>query len=335
MNADQKEYFKLYKITAEAVKAVNADLKVGGPAICGGADYWIKDFLNFCSENNVPVDFVSRHAYTAAMPERTPHLVYQGLFPIDYMLNELKTVRKMIDESPFPHLPFYITEWNSSYNPLNPVHDTALNAAYLARAISECGDYVDIFSYWTFSDVFEECDVPRAQFHGGFGLIALNGIVKPTGHMFSFFAKLGEEQLYRDENIIVTRCPDGSIALVAWNPILEKRSEEDCVRNIEINIPVSYNNVFVTTHLVDEGHGNAWTAWNQMGRPRYPDKSQIGILKKASVPEFGCYRASAQNGILKIQLTLGRNGVCLAEASELVDETGTYLGLDDSRIMGY
>jgi xylan 1,4-beta-xylosidase len=189
-NADKAEYFKLYKVTAQAVKSVNPNLKVGGPAICGGADHWITDFLQFCHEENLPLDFLSRHAYTSRQPEVTPHFFYQELHENTYMLDEFKQVREMIKQSPFPNLPFHITEYNTSWHPLNPVHDTVLNAAYLCRILSEGADYVDSFSYWTFSDVFEEWDVPRSQFHGGFGLIALNGIPKPTFYAFKFFKSM-------------------------------------------------------------------------------------------------------------------------------------------------
>lgn len=65
----------------------------------------------------------------------------------------------------------HITEFNTSYMPTNPMHDTAYNAAYLAPVLAAGGDLVDSFSYWTFCDVFEELDVPTSFFHGGFGLL--------------------------------------------------------------------------------------------------------------------------------------------------------------------
>ena len=65
----------------------------------------------------------------------------------------------------------HITEFNTSYRPDNPIHDTACNAAYLAPVLAGGGDLVDSFSYWTFSDVFEEAGVPTSLFHGGFGLL--------------------------------------------------------------------------------------------------------------------------------------------------------------------
>jgi len=52
----QEEYFKLYKYTAEAIKSVNPEYRVGGPATAGAA--WESELIDFCVKNNVPLDFI-------------------------------------------------------------------------------------------------------------------------------------------------------------------------------------------------------------------------------------------------------------------------------------
>jgi xylan 1,4-beta-xylosidase len=99
---------------------------------------------------------------------------------------QLSEARRRVRQSPSPDLPLHITEYNTAYTSFTPIHDTALNAAYLGRLLREGGEVVDSFSYRTFSDVLEEMDVPRSQFHGGFGLVAFGGIRKPTFHLFAF-----------------------------------------------------------------------------------------------------------------------------------------------------
>ncbi len=333
-DADQAEYFKLYKVTALAIKEIHEGLQVGGPAICGGADYWIKDFLEFCHRENAPVDFLSRHLYSSKQPKMQTHeLVYQDLTEPEDMLKELKTVRNMIDISPFPQLPFHITEYNTSYTPLNPVHDTCLNAAYLARIISEAGDIVDSFSYWTFSDVFEELDVPRAQFHGGFGLVALNNIPKPTFHMFSFFEKMGREILYRDESMLVTRKSDGTVSITAWNPVMEKGDTFD--KEIAIELSLKDGEYFINRKTVNEQYGNPWRVWVQMGRPRFPGKKAVDILKEAALPLVSYTRLSSAGNKLLLEFTLSKNEVTFFEISSIKEESETYYRLDDSMIPGY
>lgn len=333
-DADKAEYFKLYQVTASAIKEVNGNIEVGGPAICGGSDEWITEFLDFCDQKSVPVDFVSRHAYTSKSPSKiTPDYYYQELAENTKMLNEFEEVRKLIQSSPFPELPFHITEYNTSYSPINPVHDTVFNAAYLARILSEGGDHVDSFSYWTFSDVFEERDVPRSQFHGGFGLIGVNGVLKPTFHLFAFFNQLGEQQLYRDESALVTRKGDGTIALVAWNPVTEKGTGFD--KHLSFDLPVNGERFFIKRQTVDEEHANPWKAWKEMGRPRFPGKKLVEDLHQIARPLVRTSTGQSENNRLQLDIKLTKNEVTLVELTPIKDETATYPDLDDSLITSY
>ncbi len=55
---------------------------------------------------------------------------------------------------------------------------------YLADTIRQCDGLVDVLSYWTFSDVFEEQGVVKQPFYGGYGLIAEDGLSKPAFNAF-------------------------------------------------------------------------------------------------------------------------------------------------------
>lgn len=335
-DADKEEYFKLYQVTAEAVKGVHPHLKVGGPAICGGSDHWITDFLDFCKTENAPVDFISRHAYTSKPPKKkTNEYYYQDLQSNQDMLDQFQTVKEMILDSDYPDLPFHITEYNTSYSPINPIHDTTLNAAYLAKILSQGGDYVDSFSYWTFSDVFEEFDIPRAQFHGGFGLMALNHIRKPTYHLFSFFNKLGRTMLYRDDNLIVTKKDDGTIVLVAWNLVMEKGEGWNRELSIQIPFNIDCDQAFVHRRSIDENHANPWKAWIQLGRPRFPSKKVVQLLQEVARPFIRTDKKNISEDLITIDLSLTKNEVTVLEISPVKDETGTYEGLDDSLLTSY
>jgi xylan 1,4-beta-xylosidase len=57
----RNDYFHLYEITVRAIKEIDPALKVGGPATSGSK--WIPEFVSFCRENDVPLDFVSTHQY--------------------------------------------------------------------------------------------------------------------------------------------------------------------------------------------------------------------------------------------------------------------------------
>src|SRR5699024_8266138 len=63
----KEDYFNFYLETANAVKSISQNLKVGGPSITHEnihKDTWLDDFVTFCKENKVPLDFVTIHIYT-------------------------------------------------------------------------------------------------------------------------------------------------------------------------------------------------------------------------------------------------------------------------------
>ena len=161
-NADMQEYFKLFHRTFDAIKEVNPGFRVGGPAVCGGTDEkWIQAFMEYCHENHIPVDFVTRHHYTIDPPECIGHYAYSELMKAEDGFANLKTTRDIIDSFPeYKGLQIHITEFNSSYTPQGVIHDTNLNAALIAQQLSRLGDVNESYSYWTFGDVFEEMGVP-------------------------------------------------------------------------------------------------------------------------------------------------------------------------------
>ena len=60
-SSDQATYFELYKHTVQAIKSVDPRIEVGGPSTALTA--WIPEFLAYCQQNQLPVDFVSTHIY--------------------------------------------------------------------------------------------------------------------------------------------------------------------------------------------------------------------------------------------------------------------------------
>src|SRR3954453_2244981 len=59
--ADKQAYFELYENSARTIKAIDPQLRVGGPATAGAA--WVPELLDFAAARHVPVDFVTTHTY--------------------------------------------------------------------------------------------------------------------------------------------------------------------------------------------------------------------------------------------------------------------------------
>ncbi len=333
-DADQQAYFKLYEVSVKMLKSIDSRIQVGGPAICGGSDHWIDAFLSFVKEKNLPIDNFTRHLYTAEPPvKQHSEFLYHFLSPMQKPIDELDSVRKQIDSNGFSHIPLHITEFNTSYNPRCLVHDSAFNAAYLARLLAEAGKYTTLMSFWTFCDVFEEADIPRALFHGGFGLIGRWGIKKPTFYLFEFFNKLSSTIIHQDESSIASLHDDGSITLIAWNPCPKDTTTLTITKNISLKW--DKESALAVRQRINEDFCNPWKIWKEAGRPLNPGKKLIDCLKKTAVPYIETAVIASNSHTLSVSLSLTKNEVSCVEISAFKDESDNYLGLDDNYVDGY
>ncbi|MGW2519017.1 GH39 family glycosyl hydrolase [Streptomyces sp. NPDC001617] len=331
--ADEQAYHRLYEVTAHAVKEVDAELPVGGPAISPGADEWLERFAEFAELRDVPVDFVSKHAYTSGPAQHVPFGVHQTLAPAARLLEQFASPRERLKDTRLADLPVHITEFNSSYRPDNPIHDTAFHAAYLAPVLAAGGDHADSFSYWTFSDMFEEAGVPTALFHGGFGLLTHRQVKKPTYHLYAFMARMGEELLARGDDHLVTRHRDGRVAVLAWAPVDASGETPGPERHaVRLSVPMRAGEAFVRRSTVDEEHGNARTAWQRMGSPRSPRPHQLDVLHEAAEPARRHERLPVEEGRVALNLALTRHEITLVEISRVEEESPEWW--DERRLLG-
>lgn len=318
--ADMQEYFRLYEVSSKAVKECDTRLRVGGPAICGVDDErWLRLFLAFCSEHKTPLDFVTRHAYATEMPVREGHYDYQKLRSQEVFLSELRTSRDIIDSfSEYAGMEMHITEFNTSYTPLNPIHDTNLNAAYVAGLLSVMGDVCASYSYWTFGDVFEEAGVAYTPFSGSFGLLANGMIPKPTYYTFLFFQKLQGQAVARGKQYVVTRDGEGNLRGICWNPVEESHREE---LTLSLRFEMENGEYLLVTKLVDENTCNPLKDWINLGTPANPSKEQLELLRECSRPYITTKAIMVQEQTAEIQIILSDNGICYFELKKITRNT--------------
>ncbi len=290
-------------------------------------------------ERSVPIDFVSRHAYSSGPAQHVPFGVHQTLAPAATLLDQFARPRQQLQGTALADLPVHITEFNSSYRPDNPIHDTAFHAAYLAPVVAAGGDLVDSFSYWTFSDMFEEAGVPTSLFHGGFGLLTHRQIKKPAYHLYAFMARMGQQVLARGSDHLVTRHPDGRVTVLAWAPVdvaSAQLSGSGTDRHmLRFSVPICggvAGTAFVQRSSVHEEAGNAWAAWSRMGRPRSPRPGQLDALREQAEPARSHQSLPIAGGRIDLDLTLARHEVTLLEITAVTDETPPWW--DESRLLG-
>ena len=303
--ADMEEYFKLFKETFLAIKELDDRFMVGGPAICGVRDAeWIKAFLDFCKKEDLHPDRITRHHYCVEFPERVGHYDYSKLEDSEMRFENLQSTRDIVDSyEEFAGTPIHLTEFSTSYTPKGVIHDTNINAAYLARQLSRLGDVNEAYSYWTFGDVFEEQGVPDSLFHGGFGMVAAGNIPKPSFWTFYFYKQLklfGENCVYRDDDAVVVK-NDKGYAGILWNI-----DGDDT--DVQLSFELPEGEYTLITKTVDEECCNPLKVWHDMGEPAYPSKDETELIRSSAYPLVQSGVVSSAGGA-KTDICVRKNGV--------------------------
>lgn len=325
----KSQYFELYRVSVNVIKALDSELRVGGPSTsnfvpdarfdgeledvsqhqvvleAGDLDaldwrpVWVEEFLGWCAAEKLPVDFISCHPYPTdwALDEHGQgEKLTRG---VDATPRDLKLLRQIIDGSDFPNAEIHLTEWSSSSSPRDFTHDFLQAATYVAKANLESIGTVESLSYWTFTDIFEEGGAGDTIFHGGFGMINVQGIVKPTFHAYRFLGALGDELLSQTSAGVVTRFSDsGKISALALHypeemPLSVPASFDSrdkafetlalgSTKPLQIEISGMKPGASVIIETLDQDHGNALGAWAAIGMPETPNREQTEWLREVS-----------------------------------------------------
>jgi len=150
---------------------------------------------------------------------------------------------------------------------------------WLADTIRQCDGLVDILSYWTFSDVFEEQGVVKQPFYGGYGLIANGGIPKPSFNAFKLLHNLGQQRLsINSQSALVTKRPDGTVVIAVCN--LCDAEESGTSEQIRFKLPGLMGMPYARVYSLDSAHGSTLRRYSEMGKPAYPTAKELWELRQ-------------------------------------------------------
>lgn len=324
-DADQQAYFALYENSVRAIKAADSQLRVGGPSTAGAA--WVPELLEFAARRNVPVDFVSTHAYGVDggfLDEKGQDDNKLSTDP-DSIVGDVRRVREQIEASKFPGLPLFFTEWSSSYSPRDPVHDSYISAAYILSKLKATRAYAQGMSYWTYSDLFEEPGPPPTPFHGGFGLMNREGIRKPAWFAYKYLNLLRGPEVPLEDAQALAAVEGKRVGLLVWDwaqpeqavsnrPFFTKVLPATAAAPVAVEFagvaPGSYR---LTVRRTGFRTNDAQTRYLEMGSPAALSAAQLKELQGLTRdrPETARTVEIGPDGSVSLPVTMSTNDVVL------------------------
>jgi xylan 1,4-beta-xylosidase len=323
--ADQKAYFDLYVTTANAIKAIDPALRVGGPATATAA--WVPEFLRHAKDHGAAVDFVATHSYgvDGGFLDETGKDDTKLSENPDAIVGDVRNVRKQIDASPFPGLPLYFTEWSASYSPRDLVHDSYVSAPYILTKLKACQGLLQGMSYWTFSDLFEETGVPDVAFHGGFGLQTIDGIRKPSWFAYKYLNAIRGAAIPSSDGQVWAARDGDTVAALVWDfqqphqPVSNRTFYGRLLPNapaapVALSVsglkPGRYR---LRVQRTGYRRNDAYSAWIAMGKPGKLSPQQAAGLNGLTrdLPETERTVTVDAKGTASLDLTMHSNDIAL------------------------
>ena len=252
-----EDYFEIYKHAAPAIVGGNPDLKVGGPV--SAINTWHDAFGNFVTQNNLPWDFVSCHAYG------TPGWQFSTIHDVLNKYNRKDTEILMTEFAPYGTGEAI---WNDG-----PV-EKAEHAMRFFNVVPEFLSTIDL-SYVTWAQYIDVVDGNGNTLVGGDKMGLLDGSTGKRKAIFNAFKLYGWMPLQRAALNTNTSLQglaskdDNCVCVVLWN-----NSTRTMPLSLSLNdIPFSKGTVEV--YRIDESHNSWYETHRDNLSPEYTEEINI------------------------------------------------------------
>jgi len=284
-----EQYFELYDHTAAGVRAALPAGRVGGPVNSQPIELTANSMIGQKFLQHVTTD----NYLTPGQPGVLDFFASHSWSFIDGSVNGYFQGLDLLDSFNLKNIPIAITEYGPTYefNLRDEPQEMDQGAAF---AVNTYADIVQrctkdqrrlplAYSWWVLSDIFDE-DIYREDdpFIGCMGLTSRENIHKPVYNAYKFLAQMGTQQVALSVTGaagvggMAARTPDGGIQVILYNAqnpgqgpfdktyyqVTEAHSIGVTVSGLDPAFPYD-----VTAYHVDHTAGNAYTVWQDLGRP--------------------------------------------------------------------
>jgi xylan 1,4-beta-xylosidase len=160
--------------------------------------------------------------------------------------------------------------------------------------MKQVGNAANSMSYWVFTDIFEEPGPRFEPFHGGFGMLTIQGINKPVFYAYQFLNRLGNIELAnKDSASWVCKDSSGNIQALAWdftNTLPDSVNDQQYyIRDLpskskgklKINIAkVPAGKYALEVYKVGYRSNDAYSTYLSMGKPQQLNPQEVQQIKK-------------------------------------------------------
>jgi xylan 1,4-beta-xylosidase len=316
------DFHRLWQTTHRAIKSVDARLRVGGPSAARGE--WIDELLAFAADHDCTPDYLTTHVYNNDSPAGQALAPFDGAQveknnrSADQAAQLMRATRARVDRAGFRG-ELHWNEWGRSFHGIDTRREHPSEAAFIARLLGDVSQEADAFAYWCVSDIYDQVGFGREAFHGGYGLLSLQGLRKPAYHAFQLLSRLGTarvaatgEGLDTFRHAIVTAPVAGRA-----HALIYAYDHADTPATVSLAVAVDLPPGATPTALyrVDSTENNVLTRWRSLGSPAYLSREQTRDLAAvdALTPSTSPLRLESTDNRRTAHFTMESPGLALLE----------------------
>jgi xylan 1,4-beta-xylosidase len=276
---DMEDFFQLWKSTHKVIKKVDPNFRIGGPSTARAE--WIQEFFDFTKKNNCETDYLICHIYNndseyaALSPFAGPQSDKINRSP-NFLSGVVKGVKELANANNF-NGEIHWNEWGRSWFPYDPIRESANEAAFIVKSMSEISQYADYFAYWCLSDIYNQAGYGAETFHGNYGMLNLQGLKKPSYLAHQLLNQLGTQQIsieaetnFEHTGAIATENEkELKILLYAYDNEFSPDTSNTGLIKSRILLPKKISKQNISLTRISQTENNIVTKWNEAGSPDY------------------------------------------------------------------
>ena len=313
----REEFFQLWDATHRAFKTVDPELRLGGPSTARAE--WIPEFLDWTEKHGTRPDYLIAHVYNNDS-ESQPLSPFDG--PASHKVKDsphfasgvIRGTRRELERRGFTG-EVHWNEWGRSWFPYDPLKETALEAAFIAKTMCEVSQDADAFGFWCLSDIYHQVGFQSSEFQANYGMLSLHGLRKPSWFAHVLLQRLGVVRVPvagGDELVGALATRDGAEARVLVYAYPENHDAAPSSVTVRIPLPPGIPRA-PRLFRVGAAENNIIATWRALGAPAYPTRAQLDQLRAANVLQ------AAPAGDLRIEdghavFAIERPGIALLES---------------------
>lgn len=321
----KERFFELYIESYRAIKKASSKLSVGSPGVLPHNNFqWFKDFLHYCKDHNIKIDFAACHIYNMADPQNKtiPSELLSNeriTLPVsdeNYLQNSIVSIRNTLAAADLKEVDIFVTEWNLSPYTVDYTRDTCFLSSYIVYNILRNMDQVKGLAYWSLSDIMDQGITEDSIFHGGFGLLTRNSIKKPAYNAFYLLDKLGKNIIEQGNDYVISSNGGGSYQILLYNFVyfdeLFRAGDKSLLsyheryniyksateKDIHIVAQLDKGSYKIKRYRLDRDSGSTYDAWLKMGAPEDISSDMHIYLKSKEILQINVSEESLKGQLI-------------------------------------